>query len=168
MPRDRDETQFRSWLNEHRAILLKVAGSFTSSVEDRDDLIQEILTRLWATMPSYRGQSKPSTWIYRVALNRALTWQRDETRRRRRHVRLVEVVDTREATTTNTKLLDRLYSEIRGLNKIDRSLILLSLDSCTYQEMSAVMGITETNVGVRLNRAKQELSERMAEHADEL
>ena len=80
---------------------------------------------------------------------------------------MVEVVDTREATTTNAKLLDRLYSEIRGLNQIDRSLILMSLDGCTYQEMSDVMGMTQSNVGVRLNRAKKELSQKMAEHADE-
>ena len=72
MPGERDETQFRKWLNEHRGILLKIAGSFTSSVKDRNDLIQEIMIRLWATMPSFRGRSKPSTWIDRMALNRAL------------------------------------------------------------------------------------------------
>jgi len=167
MQGERDETQFRIWLSEHRGILLKVAGSFTSSDEDRDDLIQEVVARLWATMPSYRGQSKASTWIYRVALNRALTWQRDESRRRSRHVPLIEVVDKKETTSANAKLLHRLYTEIRELKQIDRSLILMSLDGCTYQEMADVMGMTQSNVGVRLNRAKKELSEKMARYADE-
>jgi RNA polymerase sigma-70 factor (ECF subfamily) len=167
MQGDTDETRFRGWLSEHRGILLKVAGSFTTTAEDRDDLIQEILIRLWAAMPSYQGRSKPSTWIYRVALNRAMTWQRDESRRRRRHVPLIEVVDTRESTSTDQRLLNVLYAEIRGLNKVDRSLILMSLDKCTYQEMAEVMGMSESNVGVRLSRAKKQLSDRLAGHADE-
>ncbi len=163
----RDENQFRSWLNEHQGILLKVAGSFTSSIEDRDDLVQEIMTRLWTTLPMFRGQSKPSTWIYRVALNLAITWQRDESQRRKRQVPLIEVIDTRETTTGNGKVLNRLYEQIRTLNEIDRSLILMSLDGCNYREMSDVIGLTESNVGVRLNRARKELSIKMAEFDDE-
>ncbi len=164
----RDETLFRNWLSEHRGILLKVANSFTSAEEDRDDLIQEILIRLWSAMPSFNGTSKPSTWIYRVALNRAINWQRDESRRRKRHVSLIDVVDTHKEQTAKTKLMDQLYLKIRELNKLDRSLILMSLDGCSYQEMSEVVGITESHVGVRLNRAKKELSRTMGEHSDEI
>lgn len=168
MQTDNDEIQFRNWLNDYQGILLKVAGSFTSTAEDRDDLIQDILIRLWASMSSFQNQSKPSTWIYRVALNRALTWQRDESRRRKRQVPLIEVIDNRETSSYNGKILKRLYNEIRKLKKIDRSLILMSLDGCSYQEMSEVMDLSESNIGVRLNRAKKELSRNMAEYSDEL
>jgi RNA polymerase sigma-70 factor (ECF subfamily) len=165
---DRDESLFRTWLNDYRGILLKVARSFADNAQDREDLIQEILIRLWAAMPSWREQSKPSTWIYRVALNRALTWKRDEIRRAGRNVPLLETVDHREGISRTDELVNQLYQHIRGLGEIDRALILMSLDGCTYQEMSEVMGMTENNVGVRLNRAKKTLSRAMSEHADDL
>jgi len=165
MPNNRDETLFHRLVDEHRGILLKVARSFAVSDEDRDDLLQDVLIKLWTALPSFREESKVSTWIYRIALNRALTWRRDETRRRARLTPLVEVVDVEP--TNNVVLLDRLYAEIRNLGEVDRSLVLMSLDGCSYQEMSKVMGISESNVGVRLNRAKQKLSERMSGCEDE-
>ena len=167
MGEDRNEELFRTWLREYQGILSKVASSFTSSAADRDDLIQEILIRIWVAMPSFQGKSRPSTWIYRVALNRAISWQRDESRRRGPQIPLVEPVDTRESKNAQDELLKQVYAELRQLNEIDRSLIMMFLDGCTYLEMSEVMGMTESNVGVRLNRAKKTLSKRLAEHSDE-
>ena len=66
---DADHEQlFRSWLRDYRGIVVKVASSFTSSASDRDDLVQEILLRVWAAMPTYRAEARPGTWIYRIAL----------------------------------------------------------------------------------------------------
>lgn len=153
----RREELFTQWISEHRGIVVKVARSFTSFPADTDDLIQEILIRLWASVDRYRGDAKPSTWIYRVALNRALTWQRDTGRRQ------VEAPndDLQHLTaTTNADdqyRLHQLYEQIRKLPKIDRSLMLLSLDGLSYAEMSSITDISESNVGARLSRARNKL-----------
>ena len=159
----RREELFTQWLVDHRGIVVKVARSFTSTHADTDDLIQEILLRLWTSMDAYRGDAKSSTWIYRVALNRALTWRRGSNRRPAesppdslRHM----------AAPTNAEdqyRLNLLYQHIRQLSKIDRSLILLSLDGFSYAEMSAIAGISESNVGARLTRARTALSTMIAE-----
>ena len=78
------ESQFLAWLREHRNILLKVAGSFASEAPEQADLFQDMAVELWRSLPSFKGQSKPSTWIYRVCLNTALTWRRSEQKRRER------------------------------------------------------------------------------------
>lgn len=163
-----NEELFRSWLQDHRGIVVKVATSFTSAPADRDDLIQEILLQIWAALPSFQGQSKPSTWIYRIALNRALTWSRDESRRRHKHVPFLDAGDAAQPDDQQQELWAKVYEQIRGLKEIDRSLILMSLDGCTYQEMADVLGITESNVGARLSRAKQQLSKQLAEYRYEL
>jgi RNA polymerase sigma-70 factor (ECF subfamily) len=144
-------------MTEHRGIVVKIARSFTSSHADTEDLLQEILIRLWSSIDRYRGDANPSTWIYRVALNRALTWQRNTNRRS-----TASSTDELQhfVATTNVEddhALNQLYEQIRGLPKIDRSLMLLSLDGLSYSEMSAITGISESNVGARLTRARKKL-----------
>lgn len=163
----RPDEQFKAWLQEHRGILAKVAGAFTSSADERDDLIQEMLIRLWESMPSFRGECRVATWIYQVALNRALTWRRAESRRRQRLVPLVDAPDHRNPSDPNAERLQRMYAELRRLDEVDRSLLLMSLDGCSYREMATVMGMTESHVGARLTRARRTLSERIQDHADE-
>lgn len=152
------EELFTQWLTDHRGIVVKVARSFTTTHADTDDLIQEILIRLWTSIDHYRGDAKPSTWIYRVALNRALTWQRATSRR---HVE-TPTDDLHHAVASGNAddeyRLNQLYEQIRQLSKIDRSLMLLSLDGFTYAEMSAITDISESNVGARLSRARTRLS----------
>ncbi len=157
------EELFTQWMAEHRAIVVKVARSFASTNADTDDLIQEILIRLWASIDQFRGESKPSTWIYRVALNRALTWKRDTGRRPK-----TAPTDDLSYVAATTKAddqyhLNRLYEQIRQLSKIDRSLMLLSLDGFSYAEMSDITGITESNVGARLSRARNTLMAAISE-----
>ncbi len=160
----RDPSLFRRWLEDHKGIVLKIARAFTASPEDRDDLFQEIALQLWRALPSFRGDSKPSTWIYKIGLNKALTWQRGEGRRGRRQVPLIEVSEpaTPESQGRHA-LLDRLYGEIRKLAEIDRSLLLLMLDGVPYGEMAQILGLSESNIGVRLNRAKKKLARAMKE-----
>lgn len=169
MKHGRDEEQFQDLLNDHKGIILRVARSFSEDNADRDDLCQEILLRIWSAMPSYQGEAKLSTWIYRVALNRALTWSRDESRRKKRQVPLIAVADAQaDADDDKQRLLAELYAAIRNLNEIDRSLILMTLDNFSYKEIAEVMGMTVSNVGVRLNRAKKRLSEAMAKRSNGL
>ena len=154
-----DSGEFRTWIGEHQSIVRKVARAFTRSTEDCEDLTQEILLRVWASRESFRSQSKVSTWIYRIALNRALTWKRDSNLRPNSVPIEMDVASRSvELGCDGDDLVERLYEAIQALGEVDRALILLALDDCTYQEIADVMGMTVNHVGVRLNRAKKQLS----------
>ena len=113
-------------------------------------------------MPNFRDDSKPTTWLYRVAFNTALVWKRGEKKRRGRQSALPMVELT--ATTTsadaqrNGQVIDQLYAAIRALPPAKRALVVLYLDGFSYREIADVVGISESNVGVRLNRIKKELA----------
>ncbi len=151
------EELFTDWVAEHRGIIVKIARSFTVTPSDTDDLIQEILLRLWASIDQYRGDAKPSTWIYRIALNRALTWQRDTGRRPAQASDDKLQYVAASSNVDDEYQLNRLYDQIRRLPKVDRSLMLLSLDGLSYAEMSAITDLSESNVGARLSRARNTL-----------
>ncbi len=164
---ERDEL-FRDWLREYRGIAVKIARARAATPDDQEDLFQEILLQLWLSLPTFRGDSKPSTWIYRVALNTSLAW--DRTRRRYRdRVRSLatpgEVVDRNQGDDRADQDAEvrRLYSAIRALSKVDASIVLLHLDGLSYREMADVLGISVSNVGVRLSRAKKRLLQSLEE-----
>ena len=153
------ERTFLQWQEEHRGILYKVARSFAASQGDQEDLLQEILVQLWQSLDQFNGQSKPSTWIYRVSLNTALSWQRGERRRRFRVEKLVELNGYWQARKgPEDERLTFLYEAIHKLSPQDRYLVLLYLDDLQYSEIAEIIGISESNVGVRINRAKKKLS----------
>jgi RNA polymerase sigma-70 factor, ECF subfamily len=166
------ESQFRRWLDEHAGLLFKVVRSFTTSPPDSEDLLQEILLQVWLSLPSFRAESKATTWLYRVALNTALAWKRKETkhRDRRRTIPLtLDIVDNVAAAVesqTQREALERLYEAVRTLPPADRALVLLYLDGISYSEMAEVIGISESNVGVRLNRVKKSLAAQLNETDD--
>lgn len=162
--RDRDRKHiFLSWLDEHGAIPVKFARAYAAAPADQDDLHQEILLQLWVSVPAFRGSCRPSTWIYRVALNTAMAWKRGE----RRHVgkvtlaavpELASTPDTADRDSQRADLLAKLYEAIRGLPDVDRSLVLLHLDGVSYREMAEILGISVNYVGVKLNRIKKQLA----------
>ena len=162
MTHQEQQARFDRWLQDHGAILHHVANGFTSG-DDRNDLLQELLLALWKAVPAFRADAKPSTFIFRVVHNTALTWHRT-LRNYRRKVEQFEALvptDASGASPPDAELLQRVYAEIRMLPAVDRSLILLSLDGVAYREMAEIHGLSESNVGVRLNRAKQQLSKTM-------
>lgn len=165
---DNREQVFRSWIDRHKGLLFKVIRAYASTLDDQDDLFQEILLQLWQSIPRYRGDAKETTWIYRVALNTALVWVRTQSRLRKKHDRiLADAVEQQRVPAAtddpgrDDHLVERLYQAIRQLPVIDASLMLLHLDGVSYEEMAEVLGITKTHVGVRLNRAKKKLGEIM-------
>jgi RNA polymerase sigma factor (sigma-70 family) len=162
---DRHERQrrFTEWAAEFDGLLWKVARSFASGV-DQDDLHQELLLALWQAIPAFRADAKASTFAYRVAHNHALTWNR---KRRRREVPIHQAPEHTNAMSSEDAELqiERLYEQIRKLAPLDRTLVLLYLDELSYREMAEILGLTESNVGVRLNRAKKQLAEQMKEVA---
>jgi RNA polymerase sigma-70 factor (ECF subfamily) len=146
---------------------MKVVRTFTTAPPDSDDLLQEILLQVWLSLSSFRGESKATTWLYRVALNTALAWKRRETKHRvQRHALTLEVVEDCAAPSespADQEAIARLYEAVRALPPTDRALVLLYLDGLAYAEMADVIGITESNVGVRLNRIKKSLAAQMNE-----
>ncbi len=163
---DKQGKLFKQWLGEHKGLMFKVVKAYAASPQDRDDLFQEILLQLWSSIRSFQGNAKETTWIYRVALNTALVWKRTEKRKRKRS--RTEFLDIQEISqakgdcdelSQNQHVLDQVYNSIRQLPKSESSIVLLYLDGLSYDEMADVLGISKSNVGVRLNRAKKKLAQ---------
>lgn len=147
--------------------MAKVARSFAREPADAADLQQEMLLQLWTSRENFAAHAKPSTWIYRVCLNTALTWRRG-TMRRNRHFETeanVHAIATDTSSpaeqASDQELLEKLYAAIHSLGEFDRALILLALDGLAYREMAEITGLTENHVGVALTRARQRLADLM-------
>lgn len=155
------------WLAEHRALLSKVARAFAPCPADRDDLLQEIATRLWRALPGFRGDSARSTFVYRVALFAALDWSARERRRSERELPADETARAAESRSEGDAdpRVEWLYARLAELAPLDRSLMLLQLDGLDYAAMASVLGISQGNVGVRIHRVKRRLT-RAAQEAD--
>ena len=168
------EAIFRRWLDEHLGLMLKVVRGCTAQPEDQDDLFQEVLLALWSSLPAFRGESKETTWIYRVAFNTALAWRRGERRRRLKHETFLKFdVSPREQPShtdalPEQEIITQLYAAIRQLPKVDASLALMHLDGLSYQEMADVLGISENHIGVKLHRIRKHLAAQLKGVTDEL
>jgi RNA polymerase sigma-70 factor (ECF subfamily) len=156
-----------NWLGGHGSSVMKVARAYTLTSDECQDLAQEILLQAWRSLPTFGGQASPATWFYRVALHTAMNWHRKDKPRRSREQPLLEVqavaaegCDSAEQAQQR-ETVEQLYQAIHQLPKTDAALVLLYLDELSYREMADVLGISESNVGVKLNRAKKALSELM-------
>ena len=119
MLNENPESLFKSWLTEHGGAVLKVARAYTLTTEDSQDLVQEILLQVWRSLPQFQGRASASTWFYRVALNTALDWHRNEHRRQVRQQSILEVEDLSVAgldgaqQAVQREVVERLYDAIR-------------------------------------------------------
>jgi len=153
---------FDAWLREHAAILHHVANGFASGA-DRHDLMQELMLALWRAVPAFRAESRASTFIFRVTHNAALTWKRAE-KSHQRKLDAWQQLDAGLAPTADdpaagqASQLELLYAAIRELEPLDRSLVLLQLDEASYAQIAEIHGLSESNVGVRLNRIRHKLT----------
>ena len=166
MPDQDQKSLFMNWLREHGPSVVKVARAYTFTSDDCQDLAQEILLQAWRSLPSFAGKAQAATWFYRVALNTAMNWQRKDKPRRSKQKPLLEVQSFATASPDDVQLqhrdtVEQLYKAINQLPKTDAALVLLYLDELSYREMAEVLGISESNVGVKLNRAKKALAELM-------
>lgn len=151
---------FEEWMTAHQGIVLKVARSFATGHAEQDDLAQDIRIAIWRSVPAFLEGSKASTYIYRVALNRSISWKRRRNSDREKMDRYqASIPKGPDHAASGRSNLDRIYAAIRRLNDAERSLVLLFLDDLSYQEMAEILGISVTNVGVRLNRVKKRLTE---------
>ena len=160
MTAEQQEQLFRRWLADHIGLLWKVVRAFAESLADQEDLLQEVSMQLWRSLPAFRGEARESTWIYRVAFNTALVWQRSEKRRRLKHEAFVTLhTEPAHQSAEDDELIKALYVAIRQLPRVDASLALMLLDGLSYREMADVLGIAENYVGVKLNRVRKQLAD---------
>lgn len=159
-PAGGDEAVFLSLVDQHQRMLHKVCWAYTRSPHDRDDLLQEILGRLWLAFGNFDRSRKFSTWMYRVALNVAIDFQR---RRQRRESSVASLDATHDSATprdeSRHEQLEQLHELLERQDEANRALLLLSLEGHSYREIAEIMGISESNVGTRLNRLKNSLRE---------
>jgi len=155
-----DEQQqqiFQQWLQQHKSLIFKVVRAYAFTVMDGDDLFQEITLQVWKSIPRFRQESAVTTWLYRIALNTAIKWNKKE----RKHSPATSLDNAQHILQESSNQVDEklqwLYNEIQQLDEIDRSITLLMLDNFSYKEMAAILGITESNVGVKINRIKKQL-----------
>lgn len=148
---------FKQWLDSHSPLLFKIARAYALTADDRDDLFQEISLQVWRSIPNFRHESAVTTWLYRIALNTALRWKSHEKKRVTEDLTLMPVLQA-ESRPDNERL-DWLYDEINRLNEIDRSLCLLLLDDFSYKDMADMLGISESNVAIKIHRIKKYLIE---------
>ena len=158
------ERLFHDQIRSHRGILFKVCNLYGTSHEDREDLAQEILIQLWRSFPAFDGRCAFSTWMYRVALNTAISWLRHDTLRRK-HVepaeeRLLIALPAKEAASDELRLL---YDLIDVLDPMQKAMVMLYLDGNSHQEIAEVLGITASNVSTRMNRLKNEWKQKMGQ-----
>lgn len=167
MRRGEQQRVFDDWIVRHRGLLFKVVRAHAFTEQDRDDLFQEIASQVWQSIPNFRGEAAVTTWLYRVALHCAMAWTRRERRHRASQQALRECRPTLlEREGSKNPRLEWLYGQIAQLDEIDRALTLLLLDGLTYQEMATTLGLSESNVGVKIHRIKHYLAEKSREDVD--
>ena len=150
------EQMFLRLVEQHKQIIYKVCFMYASDDETINDLFQEVTLNLWKGFPRFRGESKPTTWVYRIAVNTCVSWLRSSNRRPQTVPLTLSMTDlmTDEQEKEN---LRELYALINRLGKLERALILLWLEERSYEEISEILDISVSNVGVRINRIKAKL-----------
>ena len=160
---DRDEAEFLARIDRHAGIVRKVALSYSRNAADRRDLEQEIVAQLWKSYPRFDGARPFSTWMYRVALNVAISIARGQRWHEPEPASLAETAEdfAHEGSVEHAQSLRELRAFIAGLDELNRALILLYLEELSYREIADILGISETNVATKINRVKQSLRARM-------
>ncbi|CAM1365460.1 RNA polymerase subunit sigma-70 [Tenacibaculum litopenaei] len=153
------ENKFLTDFESNQNIVHKVCRIYTTNSDAHNDLFQEITIQLWKNYHKFRGDAKFSTWMYRVALNTAISLYRKSTRSVKTQdiSEVVYKVQSTEYDDTEEQQLKSLYQAIHKLNDIDKALIFLYLEDKPYKEISDTLGITEVNARVKMNRAKDKL-----------
>ena len=158
-----EEKNFVQLVKQHQGLIHKVALMYESDPEARNDLFQEIVLQLWKSFPSFRGEAKITTWMYRIALNTAISGLRRKNKKLPTediHDRHLNISENLEADHREEDM-QRLQRAIRQLSEIDRAMILMALEEVPYEEIAETIGITQNNVRVRMNRIRERLRKLM-------
>lgn len=157
MKHEKQEQEFLALIEENKRIIYKVSLMYSDGPDHQQDIYQDIVLNLWTSFPSFRGDSKDSTWVYRIALNTCIS----ELRRKKSKplttpltYDLEQLIDDDGAYREQVR---ELYRLINRLSQLERAVILLWLDEKSYDEIGSILGITPSNVGVKINRIKEKL-----------
>ena len=157
---------FQELIEQHRGILYKVARAYCPLEEERQDLIQEMMIQIWQALPRYNAQYKSSTWIYRIALNVAISHYRKTTTQQRRQQALdANTLQGPEADSNEKEQQFRLLEQfISELKELDRALMVLYLEDRNHAEIAEILGISISNVATKVGRIKDKLKQRFSQH----
>ncbi len=149
-------------IQEYQPLIRKVTLMYSQNSDEADDMFQEICIQLWKAYPQFKGESKFSTWLYRVAINTAISWIRKEKKHRHNDNEIEKWYGLNDDSAFYIKneqneQIQAMYRAINQLNDIDRTLVLLYLEDVAYNEISEIMGLTVSNIKVKMNRLKKRL-----------
>ncbi|HLP75181.1 MAG TPA: sigma-70 family RNA polymerase sigma factor [Bacteroidales bacterium] len=159
-----EKDKFISVIKDNRKLIFKVCYSYCSNSEDRKDLQQDIIIQLWNSFTRFDGRVKVSTWVYRIALNTAISFYRKDHKHKENTVLIdnsIISLPVFEPDSEEDEKIALLYRYIERLNEMDKALILLFLEDNSYREIAEILGITETNVATKISRVKKNLKEQI-------
>ncbi len=154
---DHRQQEFEAFLQSHQGIVFKVANTYCWRPEDRADLVQDIMAQLWRAWPRYDSARSFSTWMYRIALNVAISSVRKTVRDRDVSIPLDESLHDAAVVSDTHSMQERLQAFMERQSPLDRALLLLYLDDKSQREIAEILGITPTNVSTKVNRLKQKI-----------
>ena len=157
-----EEKPFVNLIKENQGLIHKVCMLYENDRDARNDLFQEIVLQLWRSFPTFRGEAKITTWMYRIALNTAISGLRKQGRSIKTediHERHFNFSDDEDDTREES--FQKLQWAIRQLTEIERAMIMMALDEIPYEEIAETIGITQNNVRVRMNRIREKLRKLM-------
>jgi len=161
-----EKDKYITAIKENQKLIFKICYAYCSNPENRKDLQQEILLQLWNSFAKFDGRVKISTWIYRIALNTAISFYRND--RKNKNIKATIDVSIISLSNLESDFSDQeekiamLYQFIERLNELDKALILLYLDNNKYKEIADILGISETNVATKISRIKKNLKEQFS------
>ena len=155
------DQDFEQIVQEHQRMLYKVCRVYTHNAYEYQELFQEVLIQLWKSLRNFKGESKLSTWIYRVAVNTALSFRAKAKRKKHFEVLEGKEIPYNPYNDEKDEAVNKLYEAIAKLKPMDKALITLQLEGNSYDEIAEITGLSKTNVGVRINRAKKDLVQLM-------
>ncbi|KFF01644.1 RNA polymerase sigma factor [Chryseobacterium luteum] len=153
------EKTFVDFFKPNQRLIHKICKIYTDNAEDHEDLFQEITVQLWRSFPGFKGEAKFSTWMYKVALNTAMTLFRKPRKKGLQHAD-IDVSSLKmeyEVYEDDEYKLKKMYQAIHGLSDVEKALIMMYLEDRPYREIGEILGITEGNARVKMNRAKNNL-----------
>ncbi len=152
---DDDQKQFSVMVRQNKNTIFTVCYMFSKDQEEVNDLFQEVLIRLWQGFDNYKRNSKERTWIYRVALNTCISFDRKKRRHNKKQVYMGD--DLFGCNEHDSQQTEVLHKRITRLRPLDRAIVLLWLEDISYEEIGSIIGITAKNVSVRLYRIREQL-----------
>lgn len=158
----RNSDEFADLIREHQGLLYKVTAIYTNNEQDREDLFQDVVYQLWKYFDTFRNESKITTWMYRVAMNTAIT----HLKKSKRNPHTEPISDSLlHASENKDEVLEErlrlLHRHIKQLNTLERGIMLLLLEEKSYQEIAEITGLNPSNVGTRISRIKEKLRKNM-------